>query len=459
HLSFTPTNMEKFFSPVFPVLVTICFIPQLILHSHALADENFVRQPPRSLIQTPHDRSDSDPQQVHASLVGKDYMRVSWITDDEKVASTVEYGKISGTYNAMATGEHNSYKFFLYESGTIHHVKIGPLEPNTVYYYRCGGLGPEFSFKTPPASFPIEFAVVGDLGQTEWTASTLEHVGSKDYDVFLLPGDLSYADLHQPLWDSFGRLVEPYASRRPWMVTEGNHEIETIPIIYPHGFKAYNARWRMPYEESGSSSNLYYSFDVAGTHVIMLGSYTDFDSDSAQYKWLEADLAKVDRKTTPWIFVLLHAPWYNTNTAHQGEGESMRKSMEHLLYKARVDVVFAGHVHAYERFTRIYDNKADPCGPIYITIGDGGNREGLALKFKKAASKLSVFRESSFGHARLRILDERRGHWSWHRNNESNAVVADEVWLESLSTSKLCWGNSESDGQKSSSSLVNKDEL
>jgi Icc-related predicted phosphoesterase len=82
----------------------------------------------------------------------------------------------------------------------------------------------------------------------------------------------------------------------------------------------------------------------------MLGSYTDFDEHSQQYKWLEADLGSIDRKKTPWVIVLLHAPWYNTNYAHQGEGESMRKAMEELLYKARVDVVFAGHVHAYERF-------------------------------------------------------------------------------------------------------------
>lgn len=107
----------------------------------------------------------------------------------------------------------------------------------------------------------------------------------------------------------------------------------------------------MPYEESGSDSNLYYSFNVASSvHVIMLGSYTDFESNSAQYKWLVADLAKVDRSVTPWLIVLFHAPWYNTNTAHQGEGESMRKAMEALLYKARVDVIFVGHVHAYERF-------------------------------------------------------------------------------------------------------------
>ncbi|GLT89965.1 hypothetical protein SLE2022_079200 [Rubroshorea leprosula] len=406
--------------------------------SHA-ASNDYIRHPPRQLVATPHQGSKSEPQQVHVSLAGKDHMRISWVTDDKNVESKVEYGKQPGKYNAVATGENTEYESFFYTSGTIHHVKIGPLEPATTYYYRCGGQGQEFSFKTPPATFPIEFAVVGDLGQTEWTVSTLAHVGSEDYDVFLLPGDLSYADFQQPRWDSFGRLVEPYASRRPWMVTEGNHEVEMIPIIYPHGFKAYNARWKMPFEESGSTSNLYYSFDVAGIHILMLGSYAEFDHDSAQYRWLVEDLAKVDRKKTPWVVALLHAPWYNTNSAHHGEGESMRKAMEEVLYKARVDVVFAGHVHAYERFTRIYDKKADPCGPVYITIGDGGNREGLAMKFKEPGSPLSLYREPSFGHARLRMLDETRAHWSWHRNNDTDAYVADEVWLESLSTNAACW--------------------
>lgn len=170
--------------------------------------------------------------------------------------------------------------------------------------------------------------------------------------MLLLPGDLSYADYDQPLWDSFGRLVEPLASQRPWMVTQGNHEIEKIALIHTHPFTAYNARWRMPYEESGSDSNLYYSFNVVGVHVIMLGSYTDFDHTSSQYKWLRSDLKKIDRKKKHWIVVIVHAPWYNSNTAHQGEPESddMKKAMEDLLYQARVDVVFAGHVHAYERF-------------------------------------------------------------------------------------------------------------
>ena len=203
----------------------------------------------------------------------------------------------------------------------------------------------------------------GDLGQTNWTNSTLQHISQSSYDMLLLPGDLAYADFLQYLWDSFGKLVEPLASKRPWMVTQGNHEIEKFPLLHKEKFTAYNARWRMPFEESGSNSNLYYSFNVAGVHVIMLGSYTDFDNTSAQYQWLQADLGKINRKLTPWIVAVVHAPWYNSNFAHIEEKEEvdMKESMEDLLYKARVDVVFAGHVDAYERFV-------SPTLPYFIVI-------------------------------------------------------------------------------------------
>ncbi|KAK6942615.1 Calcineurin-like phosphoesterase domain, ApaH type [Dillenia turbinata] len=325
--------MEKWRS----TLLLLCILlthPLFTLHSKAQPDD-FVRQPPRPVVVTTHHGSETDPQQVHISLSGEDHMKVSWITN-AAVPSTVEYGKVSGEYTATATGTQTSYHYFSYKSGKIHHVKIGPLEPDTVYYYRCGGFGPEFSFKTPPATFPIEFVVV-------------EHVDSIDYDVFLLPGDLSYANGQQPLWDSFGHLVEPYASRRPWMVTQGNHDIESHQSNNPKDFTAYNARWPMPYQESGSNSNLFYSFN-----------------------------------------------------------------------------------------TRVYDNEADSCSPVYITIGDGGNREGLAMTFEEPTPSISVYREPSFGHGRLRILNTTHAHWTWHRNDDSNPFVADQVWLESLSSTKAC---------------------
>jgi hypothetical protein len=80
---------------------------------------------------------------------------------------------------------------------------------------------------------------------------------------------------------------------------------------------------------------------------------------------------------------VLHAPWYNSNLAHQGEPEewNMRYSMENMLCKGGVDAVFAGHVHAYERVGPAYNGSIAKGGITYINVGDGGNREGLAVKY------------------------------------------------------------------------------
>ncbi|KZV48952.1 hypothetical protein F511_09548 [Dorcoceras hygrometricum] len=378
----------------------------------------------RTLLDQLQENDGTSPQQVHISLSGQNNMRISWITS-KTTPAVVYYGTSPGSNTLSANGSTYSYRYLIYQSGQIHNVVIGPLTPDTVYYYRCGTNSPEFNFKTPPSEFPIKFAIIGDLGQTGWTNSTLQHISKSNYDILILPGDLSYADFIQPLWDSFGRLVEPLASNRPWMVTQGNHEIEKIPILHSESFTSYNKRWVMPYEESGSSSNLYYSFEVTGVHVVMLGSYTDFDADSDQYRWLQSDLKKVDRRKTPWLIVVVHAPWYNSNEAHQGERESveMKKTLEDMIYAARVDAVFAGHVHAYERFVRVYKDEADACGPVY----------------KDPQPNISAFREASFGHGQLKILNATHGLWTWHRNDDLDiSVASDQISLTSLSSIPAC---------------------
>ncbi|BFG29536.1 hypothetical protein CerSpe_158100 [Prunus speciosa] len=412
-------------------IITLLFL----ISATVIAAQEYVRPPPRKALHFPwSQKHSSHPQQVHISLAGDKHMRVTWITNDKSAPSIVEYGTSSAKYSSVAQGESTSYSYLLYRSGKIHHTVIGPLEHGTVYFYQCGGQGPEFQFKTPPAQFPITFAVAGDMGQTEWTKSTLDHIDQCKYDVHLLPGDLSYADYMQSRWDTFGELVQPLASARPWMVTQGNHEKENIPLL-KDGFASYNSRWKMPYEESGSSSNLYYSFEVAGVHAIMLGSYTDYDEYSDQYRWLKADLSKVDRQKTPWLVVLFHVPWYNSNKAHQGEGDSMMAAMEPLLYAASVDIVLAGHVHAYERTKRVNSGKSDTCGAVHITIGDGGNREGLAHKYINPSPEWSVFREASFGHGELKIVNSTHAFWTWHRNDDDEPVRSDQFWITSLLSS------------------------
>lgn len=104
--------------------------------------------------------------QVHISLVENDKMRISWITEDP-IQPIVTYATSPGLSNAIsATGTSSSYKFIAYTSGSIHNVVIGPLNPNTTYYYICGQSNSTlFNFKTPPSDFPIRFAVSGTTFQ------------------------------------------------------------------------------------------------------------------------------------------------------------------------------------------------------------------------------------------------------------------------------------------------------
>lgn len=94
-------------------------------------------------------------------MVGEDKMRISWITDSPAPA-TVDYGTSPGVYGNSSIGTTSDYRYLIYKSGLIHDVVIGPLKANTVYYYRCSSNSAhEFSFKTPPAQFPIKFAIAG----------------------------------------------------------------------------------------------------------------------------------------------------------------------------------------------------------------------------------------------------------------------------------------------------------
>ena len=128
------------------------------------------------------------------------------------------------------------------------------------------------------------------------------------------------------------------------------------------------------------------------------------------------------------MFVNTHAPWYNTNSAHQGDGEAQRKSLEAMLYGAGVDAVFTGHVHAYERNHRAYNNARDAKGPVYITIGDGGKREGLATKWL-TQTPVSAYRMATYGHGELSVVNATHAFWGWHTNPDAETKTEDSLWL------------------------------
>ncbi|CAI7904183.1 unnamed protein product, partial [Closterium sp. NIES-54] len=127
---------------------------------------------------------------------------------------------------------------------------------------------------------------------------------------------------------------------------------------------------------------------------------------------LQRDLSSVDRSRTPWLIASLHEPWYHSNSDHQTDGQDMRKALEETLYAARVDMLITGHVHAYERTTRLYNGKEDPCGIMHITVGSGG--KDLYPSFVSPKPAWSAFREAAFGVALFKIDGSAAGEAYWH---------------------------------------------
>ncbi|ESR38829.1 hypothetical protein CICLE_v10027113mg [Citrus x clementina] len=393
------------------------------------------------------------PEQVHITQGDHDgrSVIVSWVTPDEKYPNVVTHWEANSKRKHKTHSIIKTYRYFNYSSGYIHHATIKRLKYDTKYFYQLGSGNAtrRFHFTTPPKvgpDVPYTFGIIGDLGQTYDSNQTFEHyVSNPKGQAVLFVGDLSYADDHPQhdnrRWDSWGRFVEKSTAYQAWIWVPGNHELDYAPEIGENvPFKPYTHRYHVPYRASQSTSPLWFSIKHASAYIIVLSSYSAYGKYTPQYAWLEKELPKVNRAETPWLIVLLHSPWYNSNSYHYMEGESMRVAFESWFVQHKVDLVVAGHVHSYERTNRFSNVQynitngistpvKDPSAPVYLTIGDGGNIEGLADRFTEPQPSYSAYREASFGHAMLEIKNRTHAHFTWHRNHDNEAVVADSQWL------------------------------
>ena len=90
----------------------------------------------------------------------------------------------------------------------------------------------------------------------------------------------------------------------------------------------------------------WYSFDYGSVHFAIVSTEHNISKGSLQYKWLENDLAGVDRTKTPWLLVQGHRPMYNskitipTTTCLSTNGDVRRPA------QICVDLAWYGHYHA-----------------------------------------------------------------------------------------------------------------
>jgi hypothetical protein len=261
-----------------------------------------------------------------------------------------------------------------------------------------------------------------------------------DMDAFFMGGDLAYADDgFQPdsgfLWDVYGRQIEPFASRIPFMTCTGNHEDK-------YDFMAYKARHRMPnFFDAGSDESVnYYSFVLGNVLFLALDMEASVVEGSPQYEWLKQTL-KASAQQYPWITVIGHRPVYSSSRSDwdaHSPGCAFAVNLEPLFEEHSVDFYLSGHQHNYERTwptrngtvymdpsssTSVYKN---PTAPVYFVIGTGGVFQDAIFKGDDAPNWSAVRRHNQYGFSHF------HAHNNTHMEYKFTTVkneVTDTLWV------------------------------
>eukprot|EP00980_Cylindrotheca_fusiformis_P030571 scaffold25049_cov127-Cylindrotheca_fusiformis.AAC.3 len=298
------------------------------------------------------------------------------------------------------------------------------------------------SFTTAPDSSdaPVTFAIVGDLGQFGHSEETLENMRKHrdGIDAVVLVGDVAYTDLDHRRWDTFFDFLDDFSifDEVPLQIATGNHDIEK----QENGtdiFQAYETRFRMPQVRPAQLSsfefpgylnmdtppyplpydwgNAYYSFNYGPAKHIIVSAYSSMEPDSAQYEWLVKELKSVDRKITPWVLLSIHTPLYNTFHKHKHDAQILaaQQHLEPLIVQHHVNVVFTGHIHAYQRTKNVAMGKPDRKGPMHVTVGAGGRQCNAEYENESQEEWIEHRDSSFFGYGRFSIFNSTHAKWRW----------------------------------------------
>jgi Big-like domain-containing protein/hemolysin type calcium-binding protein/calcineurin-like phosphoesterase family protein len=172
------------------------------------------------------------------------------------------------------------------------------------------------------------------------------------------------------------------------------------------------------YRDYWNNAPSYYSVDAAGWHIISLDSTTQFgqrDPGTAQYQWLEQDLA-----TRPADCTLA---FFNTpllSVGPEGDDPGMA-AIWSLLARSGVDLVLTAHETSYQRWVPLDAlGNPSPAGVTQFVVGTGGRG---ATAFVRTDPRLAFGidnRRQGFGVLQLEL---RAGQATYRYVNVNNRVI------------------------------------
>jgi len=261
---------------------------------------------------------------------------------------------------------------------TLHGVTLGGLKPHARYFYRvtardaAGNLARSevATFQTLPG--PADAWAFGILGDTQRnpdiTRRCAEGLFALRPNFMLHCGDVVDDGFAKSQW--VFDLFEPCArlfAHVPSFPVIGNHEK--------------NSHWYYDYFHL-PEPEYFYTFKCGNAEFFMVDSNKPCGPDSEQYARLEKALAA---STATWKFAAHHHPCFSADENDYGDawkgkedvdfrpGDGNAGQLIPLYEKHGVDIVFAGHIHSYERTWPILNMAINQArGVRYIVSGGGG---------------------------------------------------------------------------------------
>ena len=173
-----------------------------------------------------------------------------------------------------------------------------------------------------------------------------------------------------------------------------------------------NKMYQLPYE----FGNSFYSYQYGPSYNIVLNSFANFEPGSIQYKWLINELKqKIDRRVTPWLTVTTHCPMYNTFSKHQGDPQpiNLKRYIEPLMVRFRVNFVLSGHIHAYMRTKPVVNGTVTASGPIHIILGNGGRQVNAPYQQNDAEVWVARRDHTTYGYGVIDFLNATVARYQW----------------------------------------------
>ena len=268
----------------------------------------------------------------YLSCVTENSIIISWRTATLD-SSVVEYGLTAG----YGSEEKDPFP------KSAHSLALTGLLPDTVYHYGVlfeGKQTPDYTFRTAvPFGTPFEFALLGDTRtQADSHLAVINELVGFDPYFNVHTGDLVENGYSEDDWAVYFATIcssVTCAQEIPFYYAIGNHENES-PLYYDYVYLPHN---------NPDSTESYYSFDYGNCHFISLDTEIAYWPSSPQYQWLEKDLQSVCDQT--YVFAFMHdhpycAGGHDSNIA-------LRNALSPLFEQYKVDMVFSGHSHFYQR--------------------------------------------------------------------------------------------------------------